>query len=186
MTLKLFPEVVGDGRSTLEELIMDDPRARRISNVYLKRHAKHRSRVLAKGEVFRLVFTGNHCRGAVFQDGRAHITPEMEARFEAISRGMPEFHFGRFDVRYDSLEDLKAGRNFKLIEVNGAGSEATHIWDRHTTLGDAYRFLFYQQRILFEIGAHNRARGYSTVTAVRVLQLAFKQFWLGRSYCESS
>lgn len=186
ITLKLFPEVVGDGRSTLEELIEADPRAGKIKAIYLARHGAQKDRVLEAGEIFPLVFTGNHCRGAIFKDGRSQITPEMEARFDAIARGMPEFYFGRFDVRYDSLEDLRAGRNFWLIEVNGAGSEATHIWDNSTRLGDAYRFLFFQQRTLFEFGAANRARGFSSVNAFRLLGLAMKQARLGRSYLESS
>ncbi|MDE3027060.1 MAG: hypothetical protein KGH84_01510 [Paracoccaceae bacterium] len=186
VTLKLFPEVVGDGTSTLEELILADMRARRIKDIYLARHGAQRERVLEKGEVFPLVFTGNHCRGAIFQDGRSEITPEMEARFDAISQGMPEFYFGRFDVRYESIEDLRAGKNFWLIEVNGAGSEATHIWDKTTKLRDAYKFLFYQQRTLFEFGAANRKRGYSSVNAFRLLGLAMKQARLGRAYVESS
>ncbi|MDE3122620.1 MAG: hypothetical protein KGK00_12660 [Paracoccaceae bacterium] len=186
VTLKLFPEVVGDGVSTLEELIEADPRAGKIKDIYLARHGSQRDRVLDKGEIFPLVFTGNHCRGAIFQDGRQHITPEMEARFDAISQGMPEFYFGRFDVRYDSLDDLKAGKNFWLIEVNGAGSEATHIWDKSTKLRDAYEFLFFQQRTLFEFGDANRARGFSSVNAFRLLAMAMKQARLGRSYLESS
>ncbi|MBI1217171.1 MAG: D-alanine--D-alanine ligase [Rhodobacteraceae bacterium] len=186
VTLKLFPEVVGDGLSTLEELIEADPRAGKIKDIYLARHGAQKDRILDKGEIFPLVFTGNHCRGAIFQDGRAQITPEMEARFDAISQGMPEFYFGRFDVRYDSLDDLRAGTNFWLIEVNGAGSEATHIWDKTTKLRDAYDFLFFQQRTLFEFGAANRARGFSSVNAFRLLGLALKQARLGRAYLESS
>lgn len=186
ITLKLFPEVVGDGVSTLEELIEADARAGKIKEIYLARHGAQKDRVLEVGEVFPLVFTGNHCRGAVFKDGRAQITPEMEERFDAIARGMPEFYFGRFDIRYDDIEDLRAGRNFHLIEVNGAGSEATHIWDNTTKLGDAYKFLFFQQRTLFEFGAANRARGFSSVNAFRLLGLALKQARLGRSYLESS
>ena len=186
VTLKLFPEVVGDGRMTLEQLILADPRAGKIKDIYLARHGAQKDRVLDKGEIFPLVFTGNQCRGAIFQDGRSQITPEMEARFDAISQGMPEFYFGRFDVRYDSLDDLRAGRNFWLIEVNGAGSEATHIWDKTTKLRDAYDFLFFQQRTLFEFGAANRARGFSSVNAFRLLGLAMKQARLGRAYLESS
>ncbi len=71
VTLKLFPEVVGDGTSTLEQLILSDKRARRIKDIYLARHGDQRDRVLETGEVFPLVFTGNHCRGAIFQDGRS-------------------------------------------------------------------------------------------------------------------
>ena len=67
-----------------------------------------------------------------------------------------------------------------------AGSEATHIWDKTTKLRDAYDFLFFQQRTLFEFGAANRARGFSSVNAFRLLGLAMKQARLGRAYLESS
>jgi len=186
VTLKFFPKVVGDGRATLEQLVMADNRARRLKDVYLRRHAAQWDRVLAPGEVFPLVFAGNHCRGAVFCDGNAHITAAMEERFESIARGMPEFYFGRFDVRYASLDDLKRGESFVLIEVNGAGSEATHIWDRNTRLRDAYKALFEQQRMLFEFGAANRARGFSAIRLIPCLRLWLRQFWLTRSYRESS
>ena len=174
------------GGSPGAEMLRDLLLSGKIKDIDLARHGAQKDRVLDKGEIFPLVFTGNHCRGAIFQDGRSQITPEMEARFDAISQGMPEFYFGRFDVRYDSLDDLRAGRNFWLIEVNGAGSEATHIWDKTTKLRDAYDFLFFQQRTLFEFGAANRARGFSSVNAFRLLGLAMKQARLGRAYLESS
>jgi hypothetical protein len=55
--------------------------------------------------------------------------------------------------------DFKAGRNFKIVELNGVTSEATHIYDPRNSLIDAYRVLFEQWRIAFEIGAKNRERG---------------------------
>jgi hypothetical protein len=186
VTLKVFPEVIGDGESTLEQLILADPRARHLKDIYLKRHAAQKDRVLARGETFRLVFTGNHCRGAIFKDGRAAITPEMTATFDAIARGMPEFYVGRFDVRYENIDDLMAGKNFWMIEVNGAGSEATHIWDKDSSIEDAYKFLFYQQRVLFEFGAMNRRRGFSTITVYSLLKMLFRQNRLVKMYSESS
>jgi hypothetical protein len=182
LTLKYFPFVVGDGRSTLEQLIQADPRASRIAPIYLKRHAGQRSRVLASGETFRLVFAGNHCRGAVFRNGIGHVTPAMTARFDAIAQGMPEFYFGRFDVRFASLADFKRGENFTLIEVNGAGSEAVHIWDRTTRLLDAYKTLFEQHRLLFEISAENRRRGCKPMGVFRLLRLYARQLRLMARY----
>ncbi len=38
--------------------------------------------------------------------------------------------FGRFDLRYASDEDLKAGRGFKIIELNGTMSESTNLYAR--------------------------------------------------------
>ena len=71
----------------------------------------------------------------------------------AIADSIPEFYFGRFDLRFESIEKLQRGEGFKLVEINGAGGEATHIWDRKTTLRQAYATLFEQNRLLFEIGA---------------------------------
>ena len=124
----------------------------------------------ASGEAVRLVEVGNHCKGAIFRNGQHFVTPEMEAAFAAISDEIPDFYFGRFDVRFRSLEDLRSGRGFSIIEVNGAGSEATHIWDHDTRLGDAYRGLFEQIRLAFEIGAINRRRGMKPMSGIALLR----------------
>jgi len=105
---------------------------------------------------------------AVFLDGERVKTPELERAFDEISRGFAGFYFGRFDVRTPSLDEFKQGRNFKAIELNGVTSEATHIYDPQNGLLDAYRVLFAQWRLAFEIGAANRERGAAT-TSVRML-----------------
>jgi hypothetical protein len=160
ITLKYFPHVVGDGRRTLRELIEADPRAGKLAHLYLKRHVARLDTVPTAGEAVRLAFAGSHSRGAIFRNGTHLVTPEMEARFDAIAQALPEFHFGRFDVRFDSFSDVQLGRGFTILEVNGAGAESTHIWDRRTGLLQAWRDLMRQYRWLFEIGAANRARGF--------------------------
>ena len=139
---------------------MADPRAGRLSHLYLKRHTARLDEVLAAGQPVRLAFAGSHSRGAIFRDGTHLVTPEMEARFDAIAQALPEFHFGRFDVRFERFADLQLGRGFTIVEVNGAGAESTHIWDRKTGLLQAWRDLMRQYRWLYEIGAANRARGF--------------------------
>jgi hypothetical protein len=42
---------------------------------------------------------------------------------------IPEFYYGRLDIMFTSWEDLAQGLNFSIVEVNGAGSEPTHIYD---------------------------------------------------------
>ena len=76
------------------------------------------------------------------------------------SRDIPGFHFGRIDVRYGSEAALRLGRDFTIIEVNGAGSEATHIWDARCTLREAYATQFAHYRAAWEIGRVNRAAGH--------------------------
>ena len=182
LTLKYFPHVVGDGRSTLKELVLDDPRAGQVPQLYLPRIEKDLDRVLAPGERYRLVFVGNHCRGAVFRDGQSYVTEAMTERFDRLAKEMPGFYFGRFDVRFASFEDLMEGDGFVIIEVNGAGSEATHIWDADMTLGRAYRSLFEQVRTAFDIGAVLRKTGLRPMGPFRLLMLYFNELWLMRHY----
>jgi hypothetical protein len=160
ITLKYFPHVVGDGTRTLRQLILDDPRAGKLSHLYLKRHAARLNEVPAAGQAIRLAFAGSHSRGAIFRNGTARVTPQMEAAFEAIAQRLPEFHFGRFDVRFADFAQVQRGTGFTIVEINGAGAESTHIWDRSTGLLQAWRDLMRQYRWLFEIGAANRQRGF--------------------------
>jgi hypothetical protein len=106
-----------------------------------------------------LVELGTHCRGAAFYDGAGLETAELEAAIDRLSQGFAGFWFGRYDIRTPTVEDLRAGRNFKVVELNGATAEATHIYDPQNRLWSAYRTLFLQWRILYDIAAVNVARG---------------------------
>ena len=71
-------------------------------------------------------------------------------------------------MRVDDIDAFREGRGFKIIELNGVTSEATHIYHPGTPLLWAYRVLMEQWRLAFEIGAENRRRGVAT-TPVRML-----------------
>ena len=60
---------------------------------------------------------------------RALVTPALTDAIERLARAMPDFFFGRIDVRFASAASLRQGTGFQVIEINGVGSEATHIWD---------------------------------------------------------
>ncbi len=158
-TIKLQPSVTGNGRSTLEQLVRADPRAGRVPHLYLRRLASRLAEIPAAGEVVPLVFTGNHCKGSVFFNGANLITPALTEQVDRFARAIPNFHFGRVDIRFASEAALKLGQGFTVIEVNGAGSEATHIWDARCTLREAYASQFSHYRAAWEIGHINRSRG---------------------------
>ncbi len=101
VTLKETPVVVGDGRSTLRGLILADERAGRVPHLYLDRLAERLGSVPRQGEVVPLVFVGNHCKGAIFRNGADVVTPALTAAIERLARSMPEFNFGRIDVRFE-------------------------------------------------------------------------------------
>ena len=129
ITEKIFPTLTGDGSSTIGELIKDDPRARLIQDTYARRFAVRLDEILSAGETLKLVEAGNHAQGCIFRDGMRLNTPELEARIDEISRKLDGFYIGRYDIRFASEEDLLIGRNFQIIELNGAASEATSIYD---------------------------------------------------------
>jgi hypothetical protein len=164
VTLKYFPHVQGDGRRSLRQLILDDPRAGKLPHLYLHRHADRLDTVPAAGEFVKLAFAGSHSRGAIFRNGNDLITPAMEARFDAIAQSIPEFYFGRFDIRFERFEDVRNGHGFTMVEANGAGAESTHIWDRKTSLFKAWGDLMKQYRLLFQIGRANKDRGFQPLS----------------------
>jgi hypothetical protein len=175
ITEKIFPTVTGDGVRTVEELIRADSRAALIAHTYLRRFAHRRSEILSVGEVLKLVETGNHAQGCIFRDGGHLRTDALERVIENISRKVPGFYIGRYDIRYENEEDFKQGRNFQIVELNGASSEATSIYDARNSLISAYRTLFRQWKLVFAIGAANRARG-SRPSPLRTLWREWRQY----------
>lgn len=159
ITGKIFPTVSGDGRSSVEELIWRDDRARLIADKYVQRLGDRRFEVPAAGDVVKLVETGNHAQGCIFEDGARLWSEELEICIDAISQKLPGFYIGRYDIRYSDEHDLRAGRNFQIIELNGAAAEATNIYDARNSLLAAYRTLFRQWELVFAIGAANRRQG---------------------------
>jgi hypothetical protein len=162
LTIKKPPVVVGDGHSTLRALILADERARRVPHLYLPRLADRLDTIPNHGETVQLVFVGNHCKGSLFQDGHTLVTPKLTEAIDRLARSMPDFFFGRIDVRFTSTASLRRGTGFRVIEINGTGSEATHIWDPSTTLWEAWRTQFSHYGMAFRIGAANRRRGFSS------------------------
>lgn len=167
ITEKAFPEVVGDGRRTLEQLILDDPRAVAMHRHYVELQGDRAKGIPAHGERVRLVELGTHCLGAIFLDGARLRTDALERAVDAVSLRYAGFHFGRYDVRAADEEALRRG-NFKILELNGVTSEATGIYDPRNNVIAAWRTLFRQWALAFEIGSANRRAG-AEVASLRSL-----------------
>jgi hypothetical protein len=158
--LRHYPRVTGDGVRSVAQLIAADPRASRLGRDGASEPCCDPSRVPAAGEVVRIATVGSTRVGGMYEDGSHAITPRLVAAIEAIARDMRDFHVGRFDVKYDDATAL-AGGEFRIIEVNGAGSEAVHAWDPSLTLRQAYAIVFGKQRLLFALADAMRRRGHA-------------------------
>ena len=182
ITIKEFPTVTGDGEKTLRDLIIADRRASLLREIFFARHEKRLAWVPKAGEDFRLVFAGNHAQGCVFKDGMHILTPALANRIDEIAKSLPEFYFGRFDVRFRDLDTFQRGEDFQIVEINGAGAEATHIWDPDGTLFHAYSTLFKQFAMLFKIGDLNRKDGHAPLPPLQFLKDVVLYHRLARKY----
>jgi hypothetical protein len=136
ITLKKFLSVTGDGASTLSELILNDKRAYLYFNLLQNIHGSRMNETLEKGKEKVLTVIGNHSKGTQFINGNHLIDFELEQLLDTINNQIKGWFYGRLDIKYDTFEKVKQGKNFKILEINGIISEPTHIYD--PTSGASY------------------------------------------------
>jgi hypothetical protein len=158
ITMKEFLHVVGDGVSTLEELILAKNRAKLQWETLRHTYQQQLRTVPANGERIELVPIGNHCLGTTFLNGNHLITDKLNSSFDRISKQIKGFYFGRYDIRCASLEDLENGK-IKVMELNGCGAEPAHIYHPGSSLIEAFGVLFAHWRNLYVISSQNHSRG---------------------------
>lgn len=159
ITIKEFLSVTGDGVKTLEELVNEKPRAI-LQREKIKYNFKELwEKVIPNGEKMVLEFIGNHNRGTKFINGNFLYDEKLLKVFDELNRRMPGFYFGRFDIRANSIEDLKSGKNFKILEVNGVGAEPTHVYDPNYKLLRAWQETLYLWKIMYVIAMQNKQSG---------------------------
>jgi hypothetical protein len=152
---KEFLAVTGDGVSTVEQLLLKNKRAILQLQVLRKVEKDKMDIVLRKGEELVLVPYGNHVRGAKFLDHSQLIDEELTVTMDSICTKVNGFYFGRLDIRYNSWEELKQGKSFSIIELNGSGSEPTHIYDPGHSVFWAWKEIIKHWRILYRISKMN-------------------------------
>jgi hypothetical protein len=152
---KEFLAVTGDGISTIETLLGKDKRYILQLPILRKAYGADLQQVLKAEEDFILVPYGNHARGAKFID-LSHLADEqLRTIIDHVCKKVPGFYFGRMDVRYNNWEELKQGKNFAIVELNGAGSEPTHIYDPKHSVFFAWKEIIRHWQILWKISRVN-------------------------------
>ena len=157
---KEFLTVEGDGNSTIEELLKVNPRYELQLKALEKEYGSQLKNSLAKGEKRNLVPYGNHARGAKFLDYSNLISPELTKVIDEMCLQIPEFYFGRMDLMYNNWVELEHGKNFSIVELNGAASEPTHIYDPKHSLFFAWKELARHISYMFHISVANHKRGF--------------------------
>ena len=157
---KEYVIIHGDGIATIEQLIRANPRFElQIENIK-KDFGNQFNEVLEIGKKLNLVPYGNHARGAKFIDASNLITDKLNETIDTMCQEISEFYFGRLDVMYDSWHDLENGKNFAIVEINGAGSEPTHIYDPKHSIFFAWKELARHTTYMYQISVQNHKRGF--------------------------
>ena len=167
--------VIGDGKHTLEQLILLDERAVCLAEIHFDTHIDNLYSIPDKGEKIQLVDLGTHSRGSLFLDGSELITNELTKKIDEISKSFDGFYFGRYDIKVASERDLKSATNIKVIEVNGVTSESTNIYDPKNSFWAAIKTLMKQWKIAFEIGAINHQNGTPIPSLKDMMKLIFNR-----------
>ena len=177
ITDKFFPRIKGDGSSSLEKLIWAHPRYAMQAKVFLRRIAQNKgdpNRILKKGELFALGQVGNHVQGTLFCDGAHLYSTALAKKIDDIAKKTRGFYFGRFDVRYEKKAELRKGIGFKIIELNGASSESTNIYDPRFSVLQVYQTLYRQWQILLEIAYQNRKYKAACTSPLKLLHMIWQ------------
>lgn len=159
MIQKELLEVYGDGKSTLWELILRHPRAKfRLEEMKL-RHEHRLDRILPDGQHFYLSYAGNHNRGARFINLYHLVDEKLLKVFDDLSHYTEKFYYGRYDIKCNSIEELKEGRHFSILEFNGCGAEPNHIYDAGLSIWQAYKEILKHWKVLYKISKYNHENG---------------------------
>jgi hypothetical protein len=161
---KEFMILTGNGKNTLRELLHSDKRYLLQLETLELEYKNLLNTVLKEGETINLVPYGNHCRGTKFVDASHEITSEMIESFNAICSQIKDFHFGRMDIMYQSYEDLAKGKNFQIVEINGAISEPTHMYDPKHSLWFGWKELTRHFHYMYLISKNNHKNGAKYLT----------------------
>jgi hypothetical protein len=161
---KEFLSVTGDGQHTIRQLLQQSKRAIMYMKSMEALHGEGLNEVLPAGEVKIVSPYGNHARGAKFLDHSHLIDEQLTTTIDTICKEVPEFYYGRLDIRYNTWEELKQGRHMTIIEINGAGAEPTHIYDPRHSLFFAWKEIVRHWIILGKISRMNHRKGHPYLT----------------------
>lgn len=158
---KEFLSVTGDGINTIEALLLNTPRYILQVPVLKELLGGSINDVLPKCERRVLVPYGNHVRGSLFLDSTHKNTNKIESVIDKACKSIDGFYFGRLDIRFNSFEELAEDKNWCIIELNGAGSEPTHMYDPRHSIFFAWKEIIRHWKMLYNVSIQNRKRGFS-------------------------
>ena len=119
--------VLGDGRSSLKDLILTHADEKIEKQKTLVKFQSELNDILPIGFKKRLSDASNRSQGGLMHDQSHLIDEELELMFDKLSLHAGKFYYGRYDILCNSVEDLKKGMNYSILEFNGTGAGPQHF-----------------------------------------------------------
>ncbi len=144
------------------------------------KHANNLGRVLPKGKIYILSNALNLSRGGKLVSLKHEKDENLLKVFDAISH-QTNFYYGRYDIKCASVEDLKKGIKFSILEYNGCGAEPHHIYGDGNNIFQAYKIILHHWKAMYQIAAINNKEGikyWPFLKGYRFLKEAKKHFRL--------
>jgi hypothetical protein len=151
-------DVTGDGKKTLWQLIQEHPKARYREEEMRTRHAAHLETILPQHQRYPLAYAANLNRGARFISLSHLIDERLLNVFDELSHDT-RFYYGRYDIKCRSIEDLKEGKHFIILEFNGSGAEPNHVYNQGASLFAAQAVFLQHWKALYQISRYNYRQG---------------------------
>ena len=153
-------EVTGDGTSTLQQLMKAlESRPSFKPHEWKKKHRLRLQQVIPAGKIFKLAWVANLSRGGKMVNIEDQKNEKLLKVFDDLSLYSNNLYYGRYDIKCTSVEDLKEGKNFSILEFNGTGAEPHHMYGNGNNLFQAFKIIGYHWRVLFNIARYHHKKG---------------------------
>lgn len=161
ITQKEFLTVVGDGVSSVYQLLEKHSRGKLYRFSLKSDYSERLTHVPMKGEKYEVHRIGNHSKGTRFLDSNKYVNQKVNHVFDRINSSVKGVYYGRYDLKVPSFKDLEEGKNIKIFELNGVSSEPGHMYDQPNVLY-AYRILAKHWIYIIDIAEQNIKSGAET------------------------
>jgi len=153
-------EVTGNGMSTLQQLMKGlESRPNFKPEEWQIKHRLRLQQVIAAGEIFKLAWVANLSRGGTMVNIEDQKDEKLLKVFDALSHFSGQLFYGRYDIKCTSVEDLKEGKNFSILEFNGTGAEPHHMYGNGNTLLQAFKIIMFHWKVLYNIARYHHKKG---------------------------
>jgi len=149
------PFVIGDGINTVEYLLNNDESLGQKREILMERQGDSKNEIPPAGQKFYLSYVSNRVQGGILEAIDEEIDENLQHLMDKLSHHAGKFYYGRYDIKCASVEDFKNGKNFSILEFNGAGAGVQHIYANDYSLWKACSIILTHWKMLYKISRYN-------------------------------